>query len=84
MIYLEVYENFQNQEKKHFTDEEIKYYERLWGFLHEKYRNNQFFSKLWSQVKINKSLTKKQWIELEFLLKKGKSRYEAGILPKNY
>lgn len=84
MKHLELYENFQDSEKKYFTDSEIKYYQKLWDWLHQKYRNNKFFSKIWSQAKINKVLTKKQWIELEFLLKNGKSRYEAGILPSNY
>jgi hypothetical protein len=31
-----------------------------------------------------KKLSRLQWAELEFLLKNGKSRYEAGVLPKNY
>jgi len=84
MKHLKLYESFQNQERKYFTDSEIAYYQRSWDWLHEKYRNNQFFSKIWNQAKTKKSLTKKQWIELEFLLKNGKSRYEAGILPSNY
>lgn len=79
-----MYEAFQNQERKYFTDAEITYYQKLWDWLHEKYRNNSFFSKIWNQAKTKKSLTQKQWLELEFLLKNGKSRYEAGILPSNY
>jgi hypothetical protein len=80
---IKLYEEFQDN-KKYFTDAEITYYQKLWDSLHERHRNNSFFSKLWSQVKINKYLTKKQWTELEFLLKNGKSRYESGILPSNY
>jgi hypothetical protein len=83
MNHIKLYEQFQDN-KKYFTDAEITYYQKLWDWLHERHRNNSFFSKLWSQVKINKYLTKKQWTELEFLLKNGKSRYEAGILPSNY
>ncbi len=81
---LEIYENFVNNDKKYFTDEEIKYYTKLWGFLNIKYANNQFFSKLFNQMTTKKYLTNKQWSELEYLLKNGKSRYESGILPKNY
>jgi hypothetical protein len=50
------------------------------------YLPKRYFSSL-SQTKRNirkKELTKRQWLELEFLLKNGKSRYEAGILPNNY
>ena len=83
MNHIKLYEQFQ-ENKKYFTDAEITYYQKLWDWLHERHRNNAFFSKLWSQAKINKYLTKKQWTELEFLLKNGKSRYEAGILPSNY
>lgn len=70
--------------KKKFTEEEIKYYQKLWDFLHEKHRTNKFFSGLWERVKNKKELSKRQWMELEFLLKNGKSRYEAGQLPSNY
>jgi len=70
--------------RKEFTDSEIQYYQKLWDWLHEKYRYNKFFSGLWDKVKTKKSLSNKQWIELEFLLKNGKSRYESGILPNNY
>lgn len=81
---LEIYENFQPQGRKSFTDEEIKHYSKLWGFLNIKYANTPFFSSLYNQMITKKSLTQKQWGELEYLLKNGKSRYEAGILPKNY
>ena len=70
--------------KKKFTEEEIKYYQKLWNFLHEKHRTNKFFSGLWERVKNKKALSKRQRMELEFLLKNGKSRYEAGQLPSNY
>ena len=69
---------------KKFTDAEIQYCEKLWGWLPYKYHSNQFFSKMWEKLKKKKEMTKRQWLELEFLLKKGKSRYEAGILPNNY
>lgn len=80
---LYLYENFQEENRKNFTDAEIEYYQKMWDWLHEKYRYNQFFLKLWNQVKLKRYLSKKQWIELEYLLKNGKTRYEAGILPSN-
>jgi hypothetical protein len=84
MNHIQLFENFNQGGRKEFTDAEIQYYQKLWDWLHEKYRYNKFFSNLWDKVKTKKSLTNKQWIELEFLLKNGKSRYEAGILPNNY
>ena len=84
MDHIQLFENFNQGGRKEFTDDEINYYQKLWDWLHEKYRYNKFFSSLWDKVKTKKSLTNKQWIELEYLLKNGKSRYEAGILPNNY
>lgn len=87
MINLLVYESFvpnKNPEKKFFTDSDIAYYEKLWKTMPYRYTENKFFASVWSQLKRNKALTKKQWEELEFLLKNGKSRYEAGQLPSNY
>lgn len=80
---LEIYENFQSGERKNFTDEEIRYYSKLWSFLNIRYANNPFFSSLYNKMTTKKSLTQKQWSELEYLLKNGRSKYEAGILPKN-
>jgi hypothetical protein len=83
MKHLEIYENFQNTEKRYFTDSEIRYYQKFWDSLNFKYRNNKFFVTLWNKMSTKKELSNKQWIELEYLLKNGKSRYEAGILPNN-
>ena len=83
MIHLEIYENFQNTEKRYFTDSEIRYYQKFWDSINFKYRNNKFFVTLWNKMTSKKELSNKQWIELEYLLKNGKSRYEAGILPNN-
>lgn len=80
---LEIYENFQTDGRKYFTDEEIKRCSKLWSFLNIKYANNPFFSNLYNQMMTKKSLTQKQWSELDYLLKNGRSKYEAGILPKN-
>jgi hypothetical protein len=84
MEHIELYENFNQPERKTFTEDEIVYYEKLWNWLPQKYRYNQFFLKLWNQVKLKKNLSKKQWTQLEYLLKNGKSQYESGNLPSNY
>jgi len=84
MNHISLFENFSENTKKEFTDSEIQYYQKLWNFLPEKYRYNKFFLTLWNQVNKKKYLTKKQWTQLEYLLKNGKSQYEAGILPSNY
>jgi hypothetical protein len=84
MNHISLFENFSEITKKEFTDSEIQYYQKLWNFLPEKYRYNKFFLTLWNQVNKKKYLTKKQWTQLEYLLKNGKSQYEAGILPSNY
>lgn len=84
MDHIKLYESFNMGERKKFTDSEIEYYQRLWEWLPERYRLNKFFSSVWEQAKTKKSLSQKQWIQLEYLLKNGKSQYEAGILPSNY
>lgn len=84
MKHLDIFENFSNQQKKEFSDSEIEYYQKMWDWLPQKYRYNQFFVKLWNQVKLKRYLSKKQWIQLEYLLKNGRTQYEAGILPNNY
>jgi len=85
MKHIEIYENFgSSQVRKEFTDSEIQYYQKMWDWLPEKYRYNRFFSSLWDQAKSKRYLSSKQWIQLEYLLKNGKSQYEAGILPNNY
>ena len=84
MKHIKIYENFIQGGRKEFTDSEIQYYQKLWDWLNDKYRYNKFFLSLWNQAKDKRSLTAKQWAQLEFLLKNGKSQYEAGILPSNY
>jgi hypothetical protein len=84
MNHIQLFENFNQGGRKKFTDDEINYYQKLWDWLPEKYRYNRFFSSLWDQAKMKRSLSQKQWTQLEFLLKNGKSQYEAGILPSNY
>lgn len=84
---LEVFENFNPGDKPQrikFTDSEISYYEKIWKTMTHRYTENKFFSNIWKTMKNKKSLTKNQWIELEFLFKNGKSRYESGQFPSNY
>jgi hypothetical protein len=67
------------------NENELKYYKNLWNSLHVKYTQyNKYFPQLFNQMVGKKKLSRLQWAELEFLLKNGKSRYEAGVLPKNY
>ena len=84
MKHIQLFENFEQVARKEFSDSEIVYFQRLWDSLNQKYRYNQFFVKLWNQAKDKRSLTKKQWTQLEYLLRNGRSQYEAGILPNNY
>jgi hypothetical protein len=84
MNHIQIFENFIQGGRKEFTDSEIEYYQKLWDWLHDKYRYNKFFLSPWDQAKNKRSLSNKQWTQLEFLLKNGKSQYEAGILPNNY
>jgi len=84
MNHIDLFENFINPQRKEFTESEIQYYQRLWDSLNQKYRWNSFFIKLWEQAKDKRYLTKKQWTQLEYLLKNGRSQYDAGILPNNY
>lgn len=82
---IKVYEEFNaHTNKRTFTDIEIKDNQRLWDSLYTKYTTNTFFKKLFDQMRDKKYLSANQWKELEFLLKNGKSRYEAGILSKKY
>ena len=81
---IRLFEDFNTQGRKHFTQSEIAYYQRMWDFLHERYRNNKFFKNLWDQAKRRASLSNKQWRELEYLLKNGKSRYESGNISNRY
>lgn len=67
-----------------FTDEQIKNLEKRFNMVHIKYHNQPFFPSIIKTLKDRKKLSERQWAELEFLLKNGQTRYEAGALPKNY
>jgi hypothetical protein len=78
-----LYEDF-TQGNVEFNEGQISRAKSLWNTLNIKYTTNPFFLKVYNKMQSKKHLTKKQWIELDFLLKNGKSRYDSGILPKNY
>lgn len=81
---FELFLEEKNSTRKEFTDSQIAYYERIWKTMPYRYTQNKFFSSVWETMKTKKSLTQNQWVELEFLFKNGKSRYEAGqFSPKN-
>lgn len=80
---IKLYEDF-NQGNIEFDENQLKRIENLWSKLHYKYVGNPFFLKLYNKAKNKRHLTKNQWLEFNFLLNNGMSRYEAGVLPKNY
>lgn len=71
-------------ERVSFDDVQVRRIKQLWDSVHVRYINNRFFKSLYDKVVSGGSLSAKQWGELDFLLKNGKSRYEAGELPNNY
>jgi hypothetical protein len=85
MKHLKEYNSGSNDEVIFDDESKLRYYKRLWDSLNIKYTQyNTFFPKIFKKMMEKKKLSRLQWAELEFLLKNGKSRYEAGILPKNY
>lgn len=71
-------------EKIIFNQGQLNYIESHWKTLDYKIRNNKFWNNIYRLSLFNQELTIKQWDEFKFLLKNGKSRYNSGILPKNY
>lgn len=63
-----------------FNDGQIKNVMQRYNGLHSKYHNDNFFAPMIKKLQKNKKLTKKQNDQLQFLLKNGKSMYEAGYL----
>lgn len=80
---IQLYEEY-SSDNIIFNDGQIQRAETLWNSLHFKYTNNKFFANLFNKMRTQRSLTKKQWAELNYLLTNGKSRYESGNLPPNY
>lgn len=68
----------------HFDDDvKLNYYKKLWNSLNiYKSVHNKFFKSLYDKMVEKRVLTRLQWAELEYLLKNGRSRYEAGIYKR--
>lgn len=63
-----------------YTDDQIKYVMQRYNSLNIKYHNDNFFAPMVKKLQKDKKLSKKQNDQLQFLLKNGKSMYEAGVL----
>ena len=68
-------ENF----KIEFTDARINTILIQFAQQHIKYHNS-FFKSIIRSLEKNRSLTKKQWDQLNYLITKGRTMYEDGIL----
>jgi hypothetical protein len=69
----------ENKQYVEFDESKIKYYKKLFSFLSSKH-NTPYWNSMIQKMEQDKKLTKKQFEELDFLLKNGKSKYEAGVL----
>ena len=67
---------------KTFSDEQVKYYQTLFNSLNIKYSQNKFFKTIMDRLKSENKLAIKQFNELEYLVKNGKTMYENGYLTK--
>lgn len=63
-----------------FNDGQIKYIIQMFDNLHSKYRNNKFYKSLYNKAIKTKQLSQKQYDNLFYLLKNGKSMYEDNKL----
>lgn len=62
-----------------FDDNQIKSLKKRFNALNVKYINNPFFKSVMSGLENKKKLSKKQFDELEYLLKYGTTRYENNL-----
>ena len=67
---------------KTFSDEQVKYYQTLFNSLNIKYSQNKFFKTIMDRLKSENKLAIKQFNELDYLIKNGKTMYENGYLTK--
>lgn len=77
------FEEFLNEnmnDKIEFSDNRIKSIRTSFNSLPLKYVNNKFFKSIMQQLEKNKKLTKKQYDNLSYLLRHGRSMYEDGYL----
>ena len=65
-----------------FDDKQVANLKNHFSRLNVKYHSNTFFKSIMEQLETKKKLSKKQFDELLFLIKNGKTKYEAGVLSK--
>lgn len=63
-----------------FSENRVKTLLILFDQQHIKYHNNSFFKSIVNKLKKKKTLTKKQYDQLIYLLTHGKSMYEDNML----
>ncbi len=71
-----IYESINNTIE--FNTGQINYIKSIFKTLHTKYQTNAFLKSVYDKAINNGKLTKNQQLELEFVLKNGKTRYEAN------
>ncbi len=72
-------------ENKNFVelaDTQITYYNSRFknSGLHVKYTTSKFWTGIMSSINKTKKISERQKTQLDYLLKNGKSMYEAGVL----
>ncbi len=63
-----------------FDDKQVKSLVDNFNRQNVKYHSNNFFKSIISQLQTKKKLSKIQFDNLNFLLKNGKTKYEAGLI----
>jgi len=63
-----------------FDDKQVASLKKRFNMLNVKYHSNPFFKSIMKQLEENKKLSKKQFDELKYLIDRGRTRYEDGIL----
>jgi len=63
-----------------YNDNQILYFKKMFSLQHSKYKTNNFFKSIMSQLENKKQLSKKQEDQLKYLIKHGKSMYENNYL----
>lgn len=63
-----------------FDDKQVASLKKRFNMLNVKYHSNQFFKSIMKQLEEKKKLSKKQFDELKYLIDRGRTRYEDGIL----
>lgn len=74
---------FRKENYVDLNDGQIRYINTLYNQQHIKYHRG-FFKNIVTKAQKTRTLSKKEYTQLMYLLKNGKSIYEDGVLPKNY